>query len=65
MNHKLEFIGTKQVSCQLDTQKTKMIKWDAATVQFQIASVRQLTMQGNRVVFENGKKTELVVQGNV
>ena len=52
MNHKVELIGTKQVGFQLDNQKTKMIKWDVATVPFPIASVRRLTMQANLVVFE-------------
>ena len=74
MNQKTGLTGTKQVSCQLDNQMTAMIKWDVATVRFPIASVRRLTMQGNIVVFEeehmhieqrNGKKTELVIQGNV
>ena len=63
MNHKVEFISTKQVGFQLDNQKTKMIKWDVATVPFPIASVRRLTMQV--IEQRNGKKTELVVHGKV
>ena len=37
MNHRVEFLGTKQ-----DNQTTAMIKWDVATVQFPLASVTWL-----------------------
>ena len=73
MNHRIEFDGTKQVRCQLDNQTPATIKWDVATVRVPIASVRRLTMQGNKVVFEeqqyvehrDGYRTELVVQSDV
>ena len=74
MNDKIDFLSAKQVRDQLDNPTTATIKWDVPTVRFPIASDRRLTIQGNKVVFEeehsyienrNGYKTELVVQGNV
>ena len=69
MNRKIEFLGTKQVRYQLDDGTTAMIMWHVVSVRIPIASVRRLTMQGNKVVFEeehsynekaNGKRTDLV-----
>ena len=60
MNHTIEFLGTKEVRNEIDSQTT-------ATIKSNVAAVRRLTMQGNRAVFEeehsnienkNGKKTE-------
>ena len=52
VHRKSEFIDPKHVSYQLDTQTKAMIKSDVATVRFPVASVRRLTMQGSKVVFE-------------
>ena len=74
MNHTIEFLGTKQVTYQIENQTTAMINWGVATVGFPIASVRRRMMQCNKVVFEeehshienrNGKRQGSVVQGNV
>ena len=54
MNRNIEFLGTKQVRCQPSNQTTAMIKWDVATVRFPIASVRRLTMQGNKSGLRGG-----------
>ena len=67
MNHTIEFLGTMQVRNEIDIQTTATIKSNVAAERFQIASVRRLTMQGNRAGFEeehsnienkNGKRTE-------
>ena len=74
MSHKIKFLGAKQVRYQLDNQTTAIIRWDIARVRCLIASVRRLTMQGNKVVFEeehsyienrNGNRTELEAEGHV
>ena len=65
MNHKIEFLGMKQVSYQLDIQTTAMFKWDVATVRVpdcvsQTAddAGQQSVLRGGALVFSGGPSRE-------